>query len=292
MPAKAKTVKKQQKALVAIGDAHGDYHAFAAVLIDAGLMDAELNWTGGKTTLVQMGDILDRGQAPLQIDGLLDMLGAQAKKAGGRIVRLVGNHELEILRKNYFITSLPYFQIEPFRYKLIKGILSGAWQAAYGARGFLFTHAGVCDFLFTALKQEINKPAPTITAYSAHINKVFKEAVKTGSYRHPIFNVSYIRGGSDQFGGIFWEDLSSLFANHQLCTFKQIVGHTAIPEVLMAPDERVIAIDVGMKKVFLGQFEYLNVKTGGKIKTVKLTGGEPVPPAKKRAPRLKTEAGK
>lgn len=263
--------KKQKiRPITAIGDAHGDYHSFAALLMHAGLMDVELNWVGGRTILLQTGDILDRGSAPLQIDHLLDVLQPQARKAGGDIIRLVGNHELEILRKNYFITSLPYFQIEPFRRKLMDGILSGSWQAAYSGRGFLFTHAGVCDYLYNILKEEIGGDKVTEKKTASHINKLFKESVKTSFYKHPIFNVSHIRGGSDRFGGIFWEDLSSLFNNHSLCPFNQVVGHTVVPEITVAPGNKVIDIDVGMHKVFNGQFEYLEIKGKNKLQIIKV----------------------
>lgn len=263
--------KHAPRPIIAIGDAHGEYHSFAAVLIHAGLMNPELTWTGGKTILIQMGDILDRGSDPLHIDRLLDVLQIQARAKGGDIIRLIGNHELEILRKNYFITSLPYFQIEPFRQKLLRGIEHGRLCAAYSARGFLFTHAGVCDNLFAALKKEVapkGKPSPT--AFAKHINKIFKEAAKTSNYHHPIFNVSYIRGGSERFGGIFWEDISSIIHNHALCPFKQIIGHTSVPNISHSDDGKIIAIDVGMSKVFEGDFEYLKIKSPKKVTICKV----------------------
>ena len=47
--------------VVAVGDVHGDYDQLVAVLRSAGLIDEQGNWTGGKTHLVQNGDVLDRG---------------------------------------------------------------------------------------------------------------------------------------------------------------------------------------------------------------------------------------
>lgn len=258
--------------ITAVGDAHGDYYGFAAVLIHAGLMDAELNWTGGKTVLIQMGDILDRGSDALQIDALLDVLQSAARKAGGDIVRLVGNHELEILRKNYFITSLPYAHIEPFRAKLLKGILSGKWHAACGARGFLFTHAGVCDDLYAVFKQETASAKMTEAKTALYINKIFKEAVRDNIYRHAIFNVSKVRGGSDGFGGIFWEDLTSLLASHENVPLRQIVGHTSTAEITFSDSGKIVDIDTGMKRVFEGGFEYLKIKNKKDVEIIKIAG--------------------
>ena len=118
--------KKSAKKVFVIGDVHGEYHGFAAVLIHAKLMNPELKWTGKQNILVQIGDIIDRGYYPLQVDSLLDLLQKEARETGGKVIRLIGNHELEILKKNYYITSLPYFQVEDYRNKLIKQIEKAA----------------------------------------------------------------------------------------------------------------------------------------------------------------------
>jgi hypothetical protein len=49
------------KRLVAIGDLHGDIQKTLAAFRIAGLANAEGHWTGGTTTVVQVGDQLDRG---------------------------------------------------------------------------------------------------------------------------------------------------------------------------------------------------------------------------------------
>ena len=44
--------------IVAIGDVHGAADNFVAILTRAGLVDAQRRWTGGKTVLVQTGDVI------------------------------------------------------------------------------------------------------------------------------------------------------------------------------------------------------------------------------------------
>jgi TPR repeat protein len=79
--------------IVAIGDVHGDYESFAEVLQSAGLIDGNGNWTGGKTHLVQTGDIVDRGPNARAVMDLLMRLQQQAAAAGGAVHCLLGNHE-------------------------------------------------------------------------------------------------------------------------------------------------------------------------------------------------------
>jgi len=80
--------------IVAIGDVHGDYDALVGILQEAGVIDANMNWSGGKTTLVQTGDFLDRGPKVREVMDLLMALEKQAPKKGGRVVVLLGNHEV------------------------------------------------------------------------------------------------------------------------------------------------------------------------------------------------------
>jgi hypothetical protein len=90
----AKTAADQREAVVAIGDVHGDYDDFVTILQRAGLIDAQHHWTGDQTTLVQVGDLLDRGPKPREVMDLLMSLEKEAPKAGGRVVSLLGNHEM------------------------------------------------------------------------------------------------------------------------------------------------------------------------------------------------------
>jgi hypothetical protein len=79
--------------IVAIGDLEGDYEKFADMLRTAGLIDASGDWSGGATHLVQLGDIPDRGPNSRAIMDLLIRLEPQARRAGGHVHALIGNHE-------------------------------------------------------------------------------------------------------------------------------------------------------------------------------------------------------
>jgi hypothetical protein len=80
--------------IVAVGDVHGAYDEFVSVLRQAGVVDARHRWSGGRTHLVQTGDVVDRGADSRKVLDLLMALEKQAARAGGRVHALIGNHEV------------------------------------------------------------------------------------------------------------------------------------------------------------------------------------------------------
>ena len=114
-----------QRKLVAIGDIHGDLSVAIKALKLAQVIDiripdnhldvSQINWTGGNTFVVQLGDQIDRVRpsklfnslcteedeelyedegSDLKIIYLFERLNAQAQKHNGAIISILGNHEL------------------------------------------------------------------------------------------------------------------------------------------------------------------------------------------------------
>ena len=79
--------------IVAVGDIHGDYENFVAILKGTGVIDAGLRWSAGRGHLVQNGDVMDRGPRARDILDLLRRLETEAAAAGGMVHVLLGNHE-------------------------------------------------------------------------------------------------------------------------------------------------------------------------------------------------------
>jgi len=92
-PARAQAEWDGVPRVVAIGDLEGDYEKFLDMLRTAGLIDGDGDWSGGRAHLVQLGDIPDRGPNSRAIMDLLRRLEPQARRAGGRVHALIGNHE-------------------------------------------------------------------------------------------------------------------------------------------------------------------------------------------------------
>jgi hypothetical protein len=79
--------------VVAVGDVHGNYDGFVTILQQAGLVDDEAHWIGGNATLVQNGDVFDRGVEVFEVLDLLMRLEQEAAAANGQVISLLGNHE-------------------------------------------------------------------------------------------------------------------------------------------------------------------------------------------------------
>ncbi|HUR22168.1 MAG TPA: metallophosphoesterase [Vicinamibacterales bacterium] len=79
--------------IVAVGDVHGGYEKFVAILREAKIIDSRSRWAGGRAILVQTGDTTDRGPDSRKVLDLLRKLSDEAEKAGGRVHALLGNHE-------------------------------------------------------------------------------------------------------------------------------------------------------------------------------------------------------
>ena len=60
--------------LIAVGDLHGDLEQGYAALKLAGLVNRHYRWSGGQATLVQTGDLLDRGPKSLELVQLFERL--------------------------------------------------------------------------------------------------------------------------------------------------------------------------------------------------------------------------
>lgn len=89
-----KTHYPTQRRLIAIGDLHGDLEKTKQAFTMAGLIDASDRWIGGSSTVVQIGDVLDRGDDELKILYLLEKWKRQASKTGGNLITMNGNHEI------------------------------------------------------------------------------------------------------------------------------------------------------------------------------------------------------
>ena len=95
--------------IVAVGDLHGDFKAWTDIARGAGLVDGGGHWSGGRTILVQLGDVTDREPDSLKIVRNLQQLQREAPRKGGKVVVVLGNHEaMNLLGDDRYTTAGEY----------------------------------------------------------------------------------------------------------------------------------------------------------------------------------------
>lgn len=90
-------IQEASDKIVVVGDIHGDFEQFTCVLKQAGLVNNRMRWTGKNATLVQVGDIVDRGPDSRKVIDLLRKLKTMARRKKGNVYTLIGNHEVMLI---------------------------------------------------------------------------------------------------------------------------------------------------------------------------------------------------
>jgi hypothetical protein len=137
--------------VIAVGDLHADLDNALAALRLAGVVDAEGRWAAGTATFVQTGDTTDRGPDSKAILALMRRLQAQAEAAGGRVVPLLGNHEVMNLVGDWRYVDpgdvAAYGGVEPRKAALGPAGQDGKWLRSLDAvtkvGDTVFAHGGV-----------------------------------------------------------------------------------------------------------------------------------------------------
>lgn len=119
--------------VIAVGDLHGDAAKARRALRLAGVLGPDDRWCGGGSVVVQVGDILDRGDGELALLHLLERLSNEAAAAGGAVHTLHGNHEtLNVAGRFRYATR---GGSEAFARRAAVEALAAAWKRRCGCDG-------------------------------------------------------------------------------------------------------------------------------------------------------------
>jgi hypothetical protein len=95
--------------IVVVGDLNGACEVLIEILRGTGLVNRNLSWSGGRDELVQVGDLFNRGGGAARALRLLLKLEREARRVGGRVTVLLGNHEvMTALRHEGYCTEDEY----------------------------------------------------------------------------------------------------------------------------------------------------------------------------------------
>jgi hypothetical protein len=147
--------------LVIIGDIHGDIKRFKNILIDANIINNNIEWIAEppNTIVIQMGDQIDSLNRTedndweviedIEMLKFTDLLDKIAKIKGGTVISLIGNHEFMNILGNYsYVSDKSIANNEKRRRELFKpngqlSIILSKRPIIVKIGGLLFCHAGL-----------------------------------------------------------------------------------------------------------------------------------------------------
>lgn len=286
--------------IVAFGDVHGDLEAARSALRLGGAIDEQDRWIGGDLIVVQTGDQLDRGDQEQAILDLFERLRVEASAAGGAFHALLGNHELMNARGDLrYVTEGGFADFEDvalydpsdslqawnrasgrfepasladfesYQRARMAAFMPGGPYAALLARrqvilqigGNVFVHGGVLPDHVRFGVDEINAAAQAWLRGEADLPPVL-----SGS-ESPQWTRLYSSDPDSAACGVLEEALTGMRAT------RMVMGHTRVPTIASACDERAWRIDVGMAAYYGGPVQVLEI-VGDSVRVLGGTGGD------------------
>ena len=271
--------------VVAIGDIHADIRALRSALRVAGAIDAKDEWVGGSMTVVQMGDLIGRSNDERQVLDYIFDLQRRARKAGGTVHALIGNHEVMGGRlDNQAVGSNPFHEWEtvpglrrddprllhlpPFARARGAALMPGGPYARQLAEFPVVLKLGDTVFVHGGI-------VPRWAQYGVErINRDVHDWLQ-GKTREPDSALGVDDGDrvmwTRQFSASVTPDDCALLAESLkiLGARRMIVAHTVHPEITARCDGRVWATDVGMSRFYGGPIEVLEIVNDATLKVLR-----------------------
>ncbi|TXT11029.1 hypothetical protein VHUM_01780 [Vanrija humicola] len=275
--------------LVAIGDLHGDIDNAKRVLRMARLTDKTDRWAGGNDIFVQTGDCVDRGTFAREIYELWYRLRSEAHAAGGRVINLLGNHEvMNAIGDWRYVTQADikhWGGVDNRQHELsTDGWLGKDWLANYSISALVplspFPSAPTLSFQHGSLRPSF----PNLTPYPDAINRL-GHSLLTRALTPPLAKpyppnpYSGLPAGTtreeaelyDGGGPLWWRGLADVEDDRIVCGWAKelqekigvrrvIGGHTPdFDKIVHRCNASVIIIDTGISYAYGGVLSALEI---------------------------------
>lgn len=232
--------------ILAVSDIHGNLDGLVDLLKAQGVIDANLRWTYGRGHLVIAGDVMDRGIQVTQAFWFIRGLEAPARRVGGGVHLLIGNHEQMVaagdLRYTRPIYAHPPDGMPGLAERLGPDGELGRWlrtkPALLKLGPFLFLHGGISPAFV--------EQGFTVAKANAILRDHFGDPAPEGG-------AAFLLGpeGPLWFRGLVEDSVDDARVDQLLKALRVkaiVVGHTTLPEVAPLHGGRVYAIDAGLKE--------------------------------------------
>jgi hypothetical protein len=267
--------------IIIIGDVHGDIKRFKKVLIDAKIINSDLEWVAepADTIVVQLGDQVDiANRVPdannwevlddTQMLYFTTSLDNIARAKGGRMISLIGNHELMNIIGNFSYVSPNSTFTDRAKCFAPKGSLSGILAnrpLVLKIGQLFFCHAGIRKHHIDILEAH-NKPV----SYINDLWYQFMSTAQIGIEDKDIFDKVIL----DSNEGILWTRTMDNEADAEI-VMKKIgcqyifIGHNTVDKVQLIQN-RLWFMDTGMSRSFGNtSYQYIDIhKYSISVKTI------------------------
>ena len=259
--------------LVIIGDIHGDIKRFKNILLDAKIINNNIEWIAEpqNTIVIQMGDQIDslnriedndwevlEDIEMLKFTYLLDKI---ASTKGGKVISIIGNHEFMNILGNYtYVSAKSIANNEKRRNELFKpgGQLSKILSnrpIIIKIGSLLFCHAGLKESHLFVL-QKYNKEI-------FYLNKLWKTFALTNNINNQEDSEIFSKIILDD-DGILWtrsltsgEELNIVLKNIN-CNH-MFVGHTVVDSIKLI-NNNLWYTDTGISRAFGNKsYQYIDI---------------------------------
>lgn len=237
--------------ILAVSDIHGGFDALLALLKAQKVVDAGLRWTFGKGHLVIIGDVFDRGSQVTECLWFLRALEVAARKSGGAVHFILGNHEAMVMGGDLRYLHPKYVRAPQGlpAYPELYGPASelGRWlrsrQSLLKLGPFLFVHGGPSPALLDqgldlkatnqAVRQALGRPARALEGLAAFL------LGEAGPHWYRGLVPGTTNLDADE------ADLQRMLRTYGVKAF--VIGHTTLDRLTPLHGGRVFAIDAGFK---------------------------------------------
>jgi hypothetical protein len=276
--------------IVVIGDIHGDLNSLVLLLRQSGLVTGKKSeWSGGRSHLVLLGDLIDRGADSKAVMLYVQRLSEEAKISGGAVHALLGNHELLAAKADFRATkaeidsfqrgsSRDKWEILNWFYRQEKGPFAN-WIASRNSivqiGPYVFVHGGLGAWVLDHDIGEVNASVRSWIRYFQGNGRMPSEQsawVIDDDYRSPLWSRSMSSSSGLSHilfpGDLFQRMMDKLKAAHVF------IGHSVTYEqgFRIGRDhplfgDRLIEMDTGVSYAVGGKPSALIIE-GGKMREI------------------------
>jgi hypothetical protein len=258
------------KRIIVIGDIHGDIRRFKNILIDAKIINNDLEWIANppETIILQLGDQIDSLNRltnenwevlkDYEMIYFTEQLNMIARSKGGYCISLIGNHELMNIIGDFSYVSEN--SSSDLRKNLFKP--KGSLALILAKRPLVFK---IGDLLFCHAKLDIHH-LNILKKYNKdlmYINTIWKNYLENEKIN--IDDKEIIDNIIIGTGGILWnrnnnnkDETNELFK--ELNITYMFLGHTSYDKILIK-DNQIWYCDTGISRAFgKNKYQYLDIQ--------------------------------